>query len=378
MGLVIGIDGRELGPEPRGPGRVLKNLLSVWSNIKTDCHFIIYLKNTQKFVEEISKPCFQFKVVKIPKFLDRFHIWEQFALSYHIFYDKIDVFLAPAYIVPLIVKCPVVPLIHDISFQSNPKWFTPKHGAVMRLLTKLTAYKAKKIVTCSTQGKREITYYYGNKIGKKVEVVYWAPEEKFQPDLGGNAKDITAKKYKIKSPYFLFIGSLFRRRNIPLMLEAFKKLVQKYKNFKFVIVGNDADAPPSIFSLIKLYQLETKVLHFDYIAESDLLAFIQAAFCFVYTSNYEGYGLPLIEALACGVPSIRSDAETLEEIAGNGAIKVFPLTVENLYETMIQLVEKTELRKKWSEKGLERSKMFSWTTAAGNVLKTIQDSAEKK
>jgi len=372
MSLLIGIDGRELESEPRGPGRVLKNLLEVWSETKTDCRFIIYFKNSDKFAKELPVPHFQSKIVKIPKLLDRLHIWEQFALSHRIFYDKIDVFLSPAYVAPLISTCPTVPLIHDISFQSHPEWFNPKHGMAMRLLTKLTAYRAKKIITCSTQGKKEMARYYGNDVGKKVEVIYWAPEEKFRPDHEGQAKTLVEKKYDIKDPYFLFIGSLFKRRNIPIMLKAFKKFLDKFENYKFVMIGNDADAPPTISSMIKSHQLEDKVLHFDYVAESDLLAFLQSAFCFVYPSTYEGYGLPLMEALACGVPGIRTDAETLEEIAGDGAIGVSPLDENNLSEIMIQLAEKPELRIEWSKKGLERSENFTWTNAANSVLKVLE------
>ncbi len=372
MSLLIGIDGRELESEPRGAGRVLKNLLEVWSKTKTDCRFIIYFKNSDEFAKDLPTPGFQSKVVKIPKLLDRLHIWEQFALSHRIFYDKVDIFLSPAYIAPLIATCPTVPLIHDISFQSHPEWFSAKHGATMRLLTKLTAYRAKKIVTCSTQGKKEMTHYYGNSVGEKVEVVYWAPEEKFQPNHDETAKTLVAKKYGIKDPYFLFIGSLFKRRNIPIMLKAFEKFLDKFEDYKFVMIGNDADAPPSISSMIKSHQLENKVLHFDYVDEPDLLAFLQAAFCFIYPSTYEGYGLPLMEALACGIPGIRTDAETLEEIAGDGAIKVSPLNEESLSEIMIQLAEKPELRKEWSEKGLERSKNFTWVTAANSVLKILE------
>jgi glycosyltransferase involved in cell wall biosynthesis len=378
MSFLIGIDGREIESEPRGAGRVLKNLLEVWSDIKTDCRFIIYFKNSDEFAKELPKPRFQSKVVKIPKFLDRFHIWEQFALPHRIFYDKVDVFLSPAYVAPLIATCPTVPLIHDISFQSHPEWFSPKHGATMRLLTKLTAYRANKIITCSTQGKKEMTLYYGKQVGEKVEVVYWAPEKKFQPDHEGKAKTLVEKKYGIKDPYFLFIGSLFKRRNIPIMLKAFKKFLDKFENYKFVMIGNDADAPPTVSSMIKSHQLENKVLHYDYVNESDLLTFLQAAFCFVYPSTYEGYGLPLMEALACGVPGIRTDAETLEEIAGEGAIEVSPLNENNLSEVMIQLAEKPELRKEWSEKSLQRSKNFTWVTAADSVWKALEKAVRKE
>ena len=143
------------------------------------------------------------------------------------------------------------------------------------------------------------------------------------------------------------------------------------------MIGNDADAPPSISSLIQSHQLKNKVLHFSYIDESDLLAFIQASFCFVYPSIYEGYGLPLMEALACGVPGIRTDAETLAEIAGDGAIQVSPLNEKNLSEAMIQLAENPALRKEWSAKGLQRSKMFSWKTAAESILKILENSVER-
>jgi glycosyltransferase involved in cell wall biosynthesis len=377
MSLLIGIDGRELESQPRGAGRVLKNLLEVWSETKTDCRFIIYFKNSDKFAKDLPTPRFQSKVVKLPKLLDRLHIWEQFALSHRIFYDKVDVFLSPAYVAPLIATCPTVPLIHDISFQSHPEWFSPRHGATMRFLTKLTAYRAKRIITCSTQGKKEMTHYYGSLVGKKIEVIYWAPEEKFQPDHEEITKTLVEKKYGIKDPYFLFIGSLFKRRNIPIMLKAFKKFLDKFENYKFVMIGNDSDAPPTITSIIKSHQLEDKVLHFDYVAEPDLLTFLQAAFCFVYPSDYEGYGLPLMEALACGVPGIRTDAETLEEIASDGAIEVSPLNETNLFEVMIQLAKKPDLRKKWSEKGLERSESFTWTTAANSVLKVLENAGKK-
>ena len=161
------------------------------------------------------------------------------------------------------------------------------------------------------------------------------------------------------------------------MLKAFQKFLDQFENHKFVMIGNDSDAPPSISSIIKSHQLENKVLHFDYVNESDLLAFLQATFCFIYPSTYEGYGLPLIEALACGVPGIRSDAETLEEIAGDGAIQVSPLNEVTLSTAMIQLAEQPKLRKEWVEKGLERAKKFSWKSAADSVLEILEKAAQK-
>ena len=201
-------------------------------------------------------------------------------------------------------------------------------------------------------------------------------ERQFQPNSNESSRKLLASKFNITQPFFLFAGTLFRRRNIQLMVQSFKKFSHHHSNALLVIIGSPTaefgHEVNQLKNLLQEYALKDKVIHFDYLSEEDLLAFFQSAICFVYPSTYEGFGLPVAEAMACGTPVIIPNTPTLVEIANGAAYVVDCLTQDNLCSAMISVFENMEIRKELQKKGLIQAQKFNWEKTSASVLESIE------
>jgi glycosyltransferase involved in cell wall biosynthesis len=372
MGLKIGIDARQLESASWGVGRVLANLLRVWSQNSRNHRLVLYFKKTIPDLDYLQSPGFEKKI--LPPFLgiESHRVWEQLALPCHIKKDKLDVFFSAAYIMPLAATCPTVVYIHDISFQVHPEWFAFRDQLELRGFTFFSVLRAAKIVCCSNHTKREIMSQYGDRLEDKIRVMYHAPEKHFRVGDG----DRVAAHYGISQPYFLFVGYLFKRRNILLLVRAFKKVLDNHPGYRLVLIGRDKELGDSLKRTLQELDLQDKVKRFDYVSEADLLAFYQAAFCLVHPSLYEGFGLPVIEAMACGTPVMLANAEGMVEIAEGAALVVDPLTEAHLAQAMTALIENPDRRRELALKGLERARKLSWEKTADAIMDVIEDAAK--
>lgn len=371
MGLKIGVDARQLESVSWGVGRVLANLVKAWSKNSRDHRLVLYFKNTIPDLDYLQSPCFEKKI--LPPFLgiQSHRVWEQVTLPRHIEKDKIDVFFSPAYIMPLAAGCPTVVYIHDISYQVHPEWFAFRDQLQLRGFTFCSVRRAAKIVCCSDHTRREILSQYGDQWESKIHVAYHAPEDHFRVGKG----DRVASRYGIPQPYFLFVGYLFKRRNILLLVRAFKKVLDVYPDYRLVLIGRDKELGDSLKRLLQELNLEDKVMQYDYVPEEDLLAFYQKAFCLVHPSLYEGFGLPVIEAMACGIPVILANAEGMVEIAEGAALVVDPLTEAQLAQSMSLLIAQPDARRDLVDKGLSRVRKLSWEKTAGAIMDIIEEAA---
>jgi len=227
-----------------------------------------------------------------------------------------------------------------------------------------------KIISISYSTKRDITEYF--KIPEeKIEVIHLGVDEDYKP-LPENEIEKIKQKYNLNYPFILYVGTLEPRKNIPTLLKAYYKLKKQGLPYKLVITGKKGWKYRNIFELINRLNLQREVVFTGYVPREDLPALYNAADLFVYPSLYEGFGLPPLEAMACGTPVITSNTSSLPEVVGNAGIMVNPYDVNGLAKAMYEVLTNDGLREELRKRGLERAKMLSWKKTAEETLKVYE------
>lgn len=302
-------------------------------------------------------------------------LWTILGLSKKLFENKtkLDVFFAPTHYLPLISKVPSVLLILDVSYLKFPELFNKKDLYQLKIWGGYSMKKAKKIITISQSSKNDIIKSY-NVSSEKVVVVYpGIKSEKTNSKFKMQNSKSISEKFGIKGKYILFVGTLQPRKNIERLIEAFAKL--KKEDVELVIVGKKGWQYEEIFAAPKKFGVEDRVLFVDNAADEDLPSLYKNALMFVLPSLYEGFGLPVLEAMNYGCPVITSNISSLPEAGGDAALYVDPNSVSDIVSKMEKLLNDPELRKNLIEKGYKQVEKFSWEKSAKQVLATLEEVA---
>jgi glycosyltransferase involved in cell wall biosynthesis len=367
----IGIDARCLEGYRTGVGRYLTNLLRIWGKQNTEHSYILYTKQEVPNDEFLKASCF---IVKNAggALLKKGPIWEQLLLPRVVSGDDVDVFFAPAYTAPLSLKCPFVLAIHDVSYEAHPEWYPFLERSYYRYVSKRAAAKAKHIITDSQEVKREINKYFGAQLAD-ANVIYLAADEVFLPVDEPAVIAATKRKLGLVNRYLLYVGMMFTRRNIPVLLEAFAQIRGLAPDCDLVLIGENKTEPRiDLDKLVDRLDLKSAVWQRDYIDQSDVVNLYSGAEAFVYLSSYEGFGLPVLEAMQCGAPVIVSNASCLPEIAGGAAVLVVPEDAKAVASAITEVLTDDELRSDLRNRGLRRAREFSWKESAQRTLKLLE------
>lgn len=291
-----------------------------------------------------------------------------FEFPYLLLKEKLDL-LHVQYTAPLFANCPIVTTIHDISYEHYPELFTKKEALLLSYGIQNTAKKAAKILTVSEYSKQDLidTYHIPE---EKIVVTYNSIDESFRllEDQGKIAQ--MKEKYKIAGDYILAVGNLQPRKNIVRLLEAYKNLRLENKNIteKLVIVGKKAWLYTDIFQKIADFAYIDDVIITGYVPQEDLPVLYNGAKIFVYPSLFEGFGLPVLEAMACGAPVVTSNVSSLPEVSGDAAVLIDPYQVDAIADGIYQLLHQPQLYEECRRKGLERAGQFSWKKTAEKTV----------
>jgi len=175
------------------------------------------------------------------------------------------------------------------------------------------------------------------------------------------------QEYSKGTPYFLYYGAIHPRKNVVRIIQAFERFKQKQSShIRLLLVGRLAWQTDEVSQILKQSKYATDITHIDYLSE-DLPKIVASAYAVVYTSLFEGFGLPVLEAMQSGVPVITSDVSSLPEVAGDAGLCVNPLEISQISDAMKKLVEDKNLYKSLQEKGIERSKQFNWADTAERI-----------
>ncbi len=382
--MIIGVDGNEANVKTKvGVSIYTLKLLNYFKkHSKKDLQFKVFLRQPPLNDLPSSNSYFKYEVI-LGKFL-----WSQIFLPLGLYLKKnIDVFFSPAHYIPRFCPIPTVVTIHDLSFLFYPDDFLKIDLIKLRHWTNYSVNKAKKIIAVSKTTKKDIIKCYQIP-DEKIEVIYNGYEKNIKNQMLArnvsheykagelNFKNLY-KKLKIeKIKYLLYVGTLQPRKNLLTLINAFQLFKKSNKEFKLVIVGKKGWLYKDIFQKVKDLGLKEEIIFTGYLDDQQLIFLYQNAFCFVMPSFYEGFGIPILEAMSFGSPVISSFSSSLPEVGGDACLYFDPKNVNDLVKKINLLKENENLRKELIKKGKDRVKLFSWEKCANQTLEVIKTLAK--
>ncbi|MBL7154969.1 MAG: glycosyltransferase family 4 protein [Candidatus Portnoybacteria bacterium] len=375
--MKIGIDAHDLEGRPTGVGRVLINLLREWAKFKlpNDLKFILYFKKEIPDDLELSDFIFVKKLLKAPFNLQSNAFFIHYLLPRAAKKDKVDILFCPAYIAPVFYQGKIALTLHDIIYQARPdlyNWPSFWDKILLKKVSRLAAQKAEIIFTPSEFSKREVLGHY-QVAADKILVTPLAADESFKQINDQDKLAEIKKKYQIKDKFIFYVGSIFNRRHLPEVIKAFGSLAPKLPNYQFLIIGANHTSPfIDIDGLIRGVNQKLghqAILRQDYLKGQDLVALYNAADLLVWLSDYEGFGLPILEAMACATLVITSPFGSIPEVAGDAAVYIQDSkNINEISQAIEQGLFDENLRKKLIKQGLAQAKKFSWQRCARKTL----------
>lgn len=369
--LRIAIDCRVLGKKRTGDEVYTKNL--VLNLVKIDSrnqYFLLFDKEVKDEILGILLPS-NFKIITITP--SHKLLWTMYTLPKWLRKNNIDV-LHAQYITPLWLpkKIKVVTTIHDVSWKFYPRHIKKSDLFFLNVLIPISLKRANFVITVSQTSKKDIVSIY-KLPSEKVVAIYNGVGEKFNSFIVSDAElGQVRKKYSLPENFILYVGTLQPRKNIPALLEAFNMLNTKYKilNTKLVIAGGRGhNYDKRIDMLMEKYKLQDKVLFPGFVDEKDLPTMYKLSNIFVFPSLYEGFGIPVIEAMAMGAPVIVSNKSCLPEVVGEAGFIIDPDNSEEFAGVIYKILFNSDLRNCLIEKGYKRAKDFNWNKMAEETLK---------
>ena len=363
----IAIDARELTGRPTGVGRYLGELLRGWNELPgAAAHdFVLCAPGP---LELPPFPQLRLGQVTAP---GHGPWWEQRILPRLVAECRADVLFAPGYAGPVLCPVPMVVTVHDVSFAAHPEWFAWREGFRRRVTTRWAARRARRVLTISDFSKREIVRHLGID-PTKIEVIYpgATPLADRAPD--GAPASSSAPLPASSPPTVLYVGSIFSRRHVPELIEACVRVATRHPDVTLEIVGDNRSRPPlDVAALVRASSAAGHIRVRDYVSDTELAGLYGRATAFAFLSEYEGFGLTPLDALAAGVPIVVLDTEVAREIYGPAAVYVptpDPVQVSSALErALFDPVERGRLREA-AATVLER---YSWHECSHRTLQAL-------
>ncbi len=280
------------------------------------------------------------------------------------------------YTAPLGYRGPLVVTAHDLSFLHVPESFPPALRLALRVLVPWSMARAARIITDSEFSRRDIMARYAIR-PEKIAAIPLGADIRFRPRASGETVSVLGR-YGLRPGFYLSLGRLNRRKNLERLLQAYARVRTDSGLEAPLVVGGKSDyGVPDMFRRANLSGEASGVRFTGLIPDEDLPAFFSAAACFVYPSLFEGFGLPVLEAMACGTPVVASNRAALPELVGDAALLVDPESVEALAQAMGRILADKDLAADLGRRGLARSRQFSWRETAERTLAVYRDAVHE-
>lgn len=375
--MKIGIDTSRTADKKTGLERYAENLVKALAAIDHQNQYILYPFFWHCFPENPGKAVNPYKRnFKIRKFwtnsLTR-KAWEAGRISRKkILGGDVDIVHSPFYAVPEEYLGKIIVTVHDLSFIRYPEFHTPENREFCLSQLEKIKKQADCVITVSEFSKKELVEIGG--IDEQIiRVVYEAAAPIFKPAKDKNKFKKILKKFGIKKDYILYVGSVEPRKNLRTLIRAFSRVLENKIDCVLVLAGGTSWLTAELKEEISNLGLGEKVIFTGYVTDEELLGLYNLAQVFVYSSFYEGFGLPPLEAMASGCPVITSNASSLPEVVGEAGLMTAPDDFGDLAQKIEEVLTNPIIRKSLSEKSLIQSQKFSWAKAAGETLKIYEE-----
>ena len=372
----IGLDGSPLSQIKTGVGHYTFELAHALARIAPEDEFelISPLPYLAVEIDEPSLPNLSFTQAKVNPLSRR--RWWPIGLPLHLKRAPVDLFHGTNYDVPLWTRRPTVVTIHDLSIFLYPE--THDQYLLGRALRRLPtmARKADMIITPSESVKSEVCEHLGVEADKVVAIPH-APRRSFRQAIPSETVPVT-RRLEIEDDFILFVGTIEPRKNLLTLVRALEDIYRTTTwRPQLVIAGNEGWLTEELFTYLRTAGIGERVRFTGHLSDDDLRALYSVCRAFIYPSLYEGFGLPIIEAMACGAPVIASRIPSLMETAGDAACFVRAEDSRELAQSIIRLLDDSGERQRLSRAGLQRAGKFSWESTAAATLNTYRQVLKK-
>jgi len=297
-------------------------------------------------------------------------LWQSSYLPFRLAALGADLYHGPAVFLPLVkLGYRTVVTIHDLVAFLFPETVPTKYGTYMRWMTRLSVRSADRIIADSEATRADLLRLLGVP-AEKVRTIHAALGSGYAPVRDPARLEAVRRTYQLEEPYLLFVGNLEPRKNLVRLIEAYALLRRRHRlPHRLVLAGKKGWLYRPIFQAVERLGLQREVIFTGYISQEDLPAVYSMAAVFAFPSIYEGFGLPVLEAMACGVPVVAGASGSIPEVAGDAALLVPPSEVEAIAETLHRVLTDAALRAELRARGLARSRAFSWERVATETRK---------
>ena len=371
----IAIDAHSVGSELGGNESYAINLIEALAQIDQTNLYTLYVTR-RAAIDRFADRWSNFKVKRTPPHTPLVRI--PLTLSRELRRHPVDV-LHVQYTAPPLVPCPLVATIHDLAFEHLPETFKRRSWMQLRLTVRATARRAARIITVSNYSRDDIVATYGI-APELITVTPEAAPPHFARVTSGNELKRVRESYGIAKDYILSLCSIQPRKNLVRLIEAYTSLRQSRPAGEFpqlVLAGKRAWLDRETIRAAERNSGDRDIVFTGYVPEQELPALYSGAICFVYPSYFEGFGLPVLEAMQCGVPVVAGNRTSLPEVVGDAGALIDPFDERELAAAIARVIDNPDYRAQLCVKGLKRAKLFSWTTAARLTLQVYERAAQK-
>ncbi|HKD19715.1 MAG TPA: glycosyltransferase family 1 protein [Thermoanaerobaculia bacterium] len=366
----IGIDARKLADF--GIGSYIRNLIPAIARRPESerYRFRVYAPGAESTVLAQLPEHFEVVTEDSPGY----SVSELTGFAWRLWRDRLDLFHATHYVIPPLARARAVVTIHDIIHVLYPQ-FLPNRLALLyaRVMIRRALRRADRIITVSYNSKRDLVDYFGI-APARVEVIYNGVAARFRPDVPAAERDRVAERYALPRPYLLFLGGEKPHKNVRNVLRAFAEARRERSlPHTLVLAGPMPKNRSRVEALVAALDLGPHVVRTGVVPEEDLPGLFAGADAFLYPTLYEGFGLPVAEAMACGVPVLTSSTSALQEIAGGYAYLVDPMDVDAIARGIGDLATDAARRAEFADLGRRRAADFSWDRAAETTLRVYAE-----
>ena len=295
-------------------------------------------------------------------------VWEQLVQPWVLRQVGADLVHGPVFIGPLFAPCPFVVTIHDLSFIRFPNLFRPANRFYLTVFTRLSARRARRLIAVSAHAAAETTRLLGVP-AERVDVVYHGVDPVFR-SLPADRVAAFRQRYGLPEQFLFFVGTLEPRKNLVRLVRAFARVYDGRAGL--VLAGGKGWLYDDLFAEVKALGLTEAIIFPGYVMNEELPLWYNAATAVAYPSVYEGFGLPILEAQACGTPVLTSNVSSLPEAAGDAALMVDPYDVDALAEGLNRLLTDEPLRHDLRERGLIHARRFRWSNTARETARVYR------